>query len=199
MAECDHCGATFDDETAYLRHLEADHGDALGPIERRRVEEALDGQGESGVPTGPLVLSVVLLVAVGVVVYVVLFLGTGASGLRHAHGTMNVTVLGDRVDFSQPRYQVQASFFHFEEANGRIWHRHARGVTLAEAMETLEIGVSETSVTIDGTTYRDGSEAYAVDVLVDGEPVDPATYELQGRPEGSAEAGEHVKIVVRRA
>lgn len=208
MPTCDHCGAEFDDGDAYLAHLAAEHEGDLGAIERRRVANREADASGGGIPTGPAVLGLVVLFALAIVVYVVFAFGggstaragePGAYGSDHGHGTINVTVLGDRIDFSQARYQVQADRFHFEGGNGRVWHTHASGVTLQWGMATLGIDVTASSVTYRGTTYRDNDSAYDVSVTVDGEPVDPATYVLDGASEDNPQAGDHVRIVVTEA
>lgn len=204
MPECSYCGEGFDDEDALLAHLRDEHDGELGAIDRRRVA-ALDGEGGWELPTGPAILAGVILISLAVVVYVTVFLGGGGGGdepgpfgSAHVHGTMEMTVLGEPVDFSQPRYQVEADRFHFESGNGEVWHAHATGVTLAWAMDTLDIGVTEDAVSFRGTTYRDGDPNTEVIVEVDGEPVDPETYVLEGVADGSGQGGDHVRIVVRR-
>lgn len=207
MPTCAHCGADIDDEEAYLDHLASEHEGELGRIERRRVADRLEDE-SGGIPTGPAVLGVVLLVGVAIVAYVLFVMDTGAGApadgepgalhSAHEHGTLEMVVLGERVDFSQPRYQLQNDRFHFEERDGRVWHTHATGVTLAWAMDTLGIQVSEGSVTYRGTTYRDASENYSVRITVDGEPVDPSSYVLQGVGDGDPARGDSVRIVVAR-
>jgi len=224
MPDCNYCEASFEDEQAYLEHLQAEHEDELGSIDRRRIEENLGGDGGVGLPTGPLVLGFVLLVAVVIVAYVIFF--AGASGpspapdsggslegageasldriaqspgqLRsaHEHGTMDVSIDGQRIDFSQSEYQLAADKFHFESGNGRVWHKHATGVTLEWAIATLGIGVSEDTVVYDGTVYSDSDPGTNVTVEVDGQPVDPQTYVLQGGSDTNPEAGDSVRIVV---
>jgi hypothetical protein len=207
MTDCDHCGASFDDETAYLKHLRDEHPDDLGRIEQRRIDSL--GGGDGGVDAAPVALGAVLVAAVAIVAYVVFFTGgsggsggTGGSGTvngyqvaqlptgqayqgTHYHGQLRMAVQGDTVDFSQQQYQLQAEAFHFE-GDGR-WHVHAPGVTLEFAMATLSIGVTDDSVTYEGTTYTDG-EGASVQVLVNGNDVDPASYVLQD--------GDRVEIVV---
>lgn len=78
MPECDYCDASFDDEETYLAHLRDAHEGDLGSIDRRRVAD-LERDGRS-IPTGPAVLGVVLLVAVGLVAYVTVFAGSGGGG-----------------------------------------------------------------------------------------------------------------------
>ncbi|MFB6233585.1 MAG: hypothetical protein ABEH61_04935 [Haloarculaceae archaeon] len=220
--ECDYCGESFDDEDAYLAHLHGDHEGELGAIDRRRVDEHVD-DGGSGLPTGPLVLGAVVLAAVLVVVYVVVFVSggdaslateagadgdAGAAGLAevaqtpgpmggaHEHGTIEVVIDGQRVDFSRQEYQLQADKFHFEGGVGQVWHKHAEGVTLEWAMATLDIGVSEDAVVFEETVYRDSDPGTNVTVTVNGEAVDPQSYVLQGVQSDSGDGGDRVRIVV---
>lgn len=205
MPACDYCGETFADESAYLAHLRAAHEAELGPIDRRRAFRD-EGSG-SGLPTGPVVLAGVVLVVAAVIAYAAFVAGGGddvefqsadgaSTDLRtptglgsvHLHGTIEMTVDGEAVDFSRDRYQLQADAFHFESREGGRWHVHARGVTLAWAMATLGIEVTDSSVAFDGRTYRDGAAGVEVTVEVDGEPVSPRSYVLR--------EGDHVRIVV---
>lgn len=207
MPECSYCGEELADEDAHLAHLRDEHSAALGSIDRRRVAELDDDGG--GIPTGPLVIGGVLLVAIAVVGYVTLFAGgadgveagqePGSYGSAHEHGTMEVVILGEAIDFSRARYQLQADRFHFEAGDGEVWHAHADGVTLEWAMDTLGIDVTSDSVTVDGTTYRDADPEYAVTVAVNGEPVDPSRYVLEGASAAAAAQGDRVRILVERA
>jgi hypothetical protein len=205
MPECDYCGETFDDEDDYLRHLGAAHEGELGRIERRRVEDVSAADEGRSIPTGPAVLVGVFAFAMLLVLYVIFFFGVGSEGLgqlgsAHEHGTIEMSVLGEQVDFSQPEYQTVADRFHFENNEGRVWHKHATGVTLAWGMDTLDIGLSEGSVTFEGTTYEDSDPEYDVTITVNDRPVDPEDYVLQGVGEGTPpEQGDSVQIVVTRA
>lgn len=213
MPACDYCEQSFDDEQSYLEHLAEDHEDELGTIDRRRVEEAVGtGADDDGLPTGPLILGVVILFAAALVVYVLFFLGSSgqsgtvnginvvqlpdSAGTAHEHGLINVTIEGETVDFSQSEYQRQADPFHFEGGDGRVWHKHATGVTLEYAMATLGFDVSADSVTVDGTTYRESDENTTVNVTVNGDPVEPDRYELQGASDDNPEAGDFIRIIV---
>lgn len=207
MPDCSYCGAAFDDEGEYLDHLAAAHETELRAIDRRRLEQREDDDG--GLPVGPLVLGGVIGVALLLVVYVTVFLGNGGStgagdvaqqpgevGSAHEHGTINVTIDGQTLDFSRERYQLAADRFHFEGGT-EVWHKHATGVTLAYAMSTLDIDVSEDSVTFDGTTYSASDPETSITITVNGEPVDPETYVIQGESAGAdAEQGDHIRIVV---
>lgn len=216
MPDCDYCEESFGDEQSYLEHLRADHEGELGTIDKRRVEEEFESGGEGGLPTGPLVLGVTLVAAVGLVAFIVFIAGNGGGGSgtvndisveqmpgdvsrsAHGHGPINVSINGVEIDFSQAEYQRPRRFsaFHFEGGNGEIWHKHATGVTLEYAMATLGFEVSEDSVTIGGITYNDSDPGTSVSVTVNGEPVDPATYELQGASTQNAAEGDFIRITV---
>lgn len=202
MPDCRYCDETFTEEEAYLEHLQEAHADELGPIDRRRIE----GGEDEGIdlPTGPIAIALVIGVSAAIVAYAVLSPGGGGSaaapgdvartptgiGSVHYHGTVEMTVAGETVDFTAPEYKRPRDnpAFHFEGQNDPRWHVHARGVTLEYAMATLGIEVSADSVTFEGTTYAEGEGATVI-VEVDGEAVEPATYVLQ--------EGDHVRIVAR--
>jgi hypothetical protein len=215
MPDCDYCGDSFDDEQSHLEHLQMEHEGELGAIDQRRVDEALGSDDGGELPTGPIVLGVVLGISVLIGGYVIFAGGSGGgegmvngidvertpgqiSESAHGHGTINMTVGGERIDFGEPEYQRPREFgaFHFEGGDGRVWHKHADGVTLEYAMATLGIDVSRDSVTIDGETYRDSDDGTSVSVTVDGEPVDPATYQLQGTSVADAAEGDTIRIIV---
>jgi sulfur carrier protein ThiS len=109
-------------------------------------------------------------------------------GATHEHGTMAVVVDGTRLDFSRPQYQVQADAFHFEERNGREYHLHADRVSLEYALETLDIGVTEHTLSYQETVYDDREDGVTVTYRVNGEPVDPE-HTLLG-------SGDTVEVVV---
>lgn len=208
MPDCDYCGDSFDDESSYLSHLDAEHAEELGRIEQRRVDSMRSDDG--GIDAAPIALGVVLVAAAAIVGYVVFIAGgSGGNGNvvngyevaqtptgqpyqgTHLHGTVRMNVMGETVDFSQEQYQITSTgndYFHFE-GDGR-WHVHAPGVTLEYAMATLDIGVVDDSVTFQGTTYTDGENA-TVTVQVNGNDVDPESYVLQD--------GDEVAIVVESA
>lgn len=197
MPECDYCGATFDDEDAYLDHLREAHLDELGPIDRRRVG-ADEEEGGLPISAGPVALVAVVGLAAALVGYVVFTGGSAASvgpaGSAHYHGPINVTVLGEQVDFSQAKYQppdgrYHQNRFHFEGGDGSTWHSHATTVNLGFGMEALGFEVTKNSFTTHERTYRDGSDGFRVVVEVDGKSVGP-NYILQ--------EGDRIHIVVAR-
>lgn len=209
MPDCDYCDASFGSEDAYLAHLREEHLDELGPIDKRRVGAVDDD--DDGLPTGPIALGVVILAAVAIVAYVILFTGgsggggTTVNGITveqspgpptrdvHYHGTINMTVDGRQIDFTRPEYKRPRQYqrFHFEAQNDPRWHVHANGVTLQYGMATLGIEVTDSTVTFDGTTYRDSAPNTTVIVQVNGNDVDPAEYVLK--------RDDDVRIVVRQS
>lgn len=152
-------------------------------------------------------LALVVVLAGGVAIFSVFSGGGGGSdgqgpynyGSVHQYGTINVTIDGKTLDFSHQKYQVQDRAFHFERGNGKMWHVHARGVTLKYAMQTLGIEVTEDSVTVNGTTYRDNASKWNVIVKVNGKPVDPNQYILKGTSEENYQQGDHIRIIVKQA
>ncbi|WP_276260989.1 hypothetical protein [Haloglomus litoreum] len=208
MPDCDYCGESFGNETARDKHLKAEHADELGRIDRRRLGMEDEDGSTLGDAAGPIALGAIVLFAVAIIGYLVFFAGSGGAttphnlGGVHGHGTINVTVVGESLDFSQGEYQVQDRYWHFEGGNGRFWHVHGEGVTLAYALDTIGIGVTDNSVTYQGTTYEDSDPQYDVEVTVGGEDVDPSSYVLRGNsrtPSGrQTAAGAHIRIIVTR-
>lgn len=214
MPDCSYCEESFDDEQSYLEHLAETHEGELGTIDQRRVEENVESDDGGGLPTGPLILGGVITFAAAIVVYVLLFMGSGGGGpgtingidvaqtpgqvtqTAHGHGLINVTIDGRELDFSQSEYQTQARPFHFEGGNGRVWHKHAPGVTLEYAMATLGIGVGEDTVTFEGTTYRDSDAGTNVTVSVNGDSVTPTDYELEGASDQTPQQGDFIRVIV---
>lgn len=199
MPECEYCNESFGDEEAYNAHLEAEHYDELGRIDRRRLADDPDSQ-DSGLPVGLIAGALMLVIAV-VAVGAVIFLQTGGEtttpegqqqptdvGSVHYHGSIEMVVEGQQIDFSQRQYQLQSDPFHFEDGEGTRWHVHARGVTLGYAMSTLGFEVTDSTVTYQGTTYRDSDSDTSVTVTVDGDPVTPSEYVLQ--------EGDDIRIIV---
>ncbi|WP_254822752.1 hypothetical protein [Haloglomus halophilum] len=209
MSDCDYCEESFGSEKAYHKHLKAEHEGELGPIDRRRV--GLEGNDESTLSdaAGPIALGAIVVFAAAIIGYLVFFAGSGGAttphnlGAVHGHGTINVTVLGQSPDFSTDQYQLRDDYWHFEGGNGRIWHVHGEGVTLKYAMDTVGIGVTDDSITFQGTTYEDSDPEYNVEVTVGGEDVDPSSYVLRGESQSPSRAqtstGSHIRVVVTRA
>jgi hypothetical protein len=114
MPECDYCDAAFEDEQSHLEHVHEDHEGELGAIDRRRVEAAVTSDDDGGLPTGPIVLGVVIGISVLIGGYVIFVGGSGSEGAvngisvertpgqvfesAHGHETVSSTVEGEPVD-----------------------------------------------------------------------------------------------------
>jgi len=76
MVECEYCGDTFESEAAHLEHLEAEHDEELGAIDRRRVDAAGDGA-EEGFPLAGLLGGAGVLVVAVVAIWFLFLSGSG--------------------------------------------------------------------------------------------------------------------------
>lgn len=202
MRECSYCDEGFKSEGSYLEHLQEEHEGELSRIDRRRLEHRDVGENTLGVRYD--------LLAVGAILAVILFVTfhSGGSSMQtphdhgtvHYHGTMEVIVDGESLDFNQPQYLERDRHFYFVSQDGAsVWHAHSRGITVEYAAHTLGIEIDDggETVTIGGTTYHAQDPGTDVQITVDDRPVDPHTYELQGvQSPTRAEEGDHVEILV---
>jgi hypothetical protein len=154
-------------------------------------------------------LTVVMLVAVALTGYLVVTGGNadGPTDQRavHEHGTMEITIDGQQLDLMSSEFAQSDSAFHFhgneqQKYGDYVWHKHARGVTLQYALETLGIEVNDagTELTYDGTTYSEDDGA-SIDIEVDGEAVEPADHEVGGVADETAAAnggGQDITVTV---
>jgi len=209
MPDCEYCSDSFDDEDAYLAHLQAEHEGELGPIDRRRIEDA---ETEDGSYRGMVVLGTILLVSFAIVGFLVVGGGLGgdgptAPGSVHQHGSMEIVIEGEELDLNEPEFTNNDGSFHFHgdeqtRVGEFVWHIHAQEVTLQYALDTLGIEVDDegTVLRYDGRTYRDADPDTEVVIEVNDEPVEPGDYELQGVgpiADAAGGAGDDVRIVVR--
>lgn len=210
MPECEYCADAFSDEESYLRHLAEEHEGELTRIDQRRVE-SLDGSGSemSNAKVGLAGLSVVMLLAVALTGYLVVTGGSSGDGPTdqgavHEHGTMEVTIDGERLDLTSSPFAGADSAFHFhgneqQKYGAYVWHKHARGISLQYALGTLGIEVNDdgTELTYDGTTYSEDDSGTAIDIEVNGEEVDPGDHQVGGVADETAAAnGEGQDVVV---
>jgi sulfur carrier protein ThiS len=190
MPDCDYCEQSFGDEGSLLEHMGDAHEGELGRIDQRRVEEHYGGDGEGLSTTITYaIVGIVIVAVIGGAVYAAVAAFGGGEQRVHEHGTINVTVDGEPVDFQQSQY-LNAQGFHFHPGNPQ-WHMHPAEpgrLTLADAMSRLGIEVTETSITVEGETY-DEAEGATIAIEVNGEPVDPGEYELH--------EDDHVRIAVQ--
>jgi len=200
MPDCDYCDGSFEDQDAYLEHLAAEHDGERARIDRRRVESYHADQGREIPRTvyyavGGIALFLVSSVAA---LYIADAFSPG-EGDVHEHGTIEITIDGEQVSFTGTQY-TDAIGFHFH-GGGPVWHMHPREpgrFTLAEAMDRIGIDLTADSIAVEGTTYDASDPGTNLTIEVNGEPVDPETYELHGTgvTEAQRGQGDDVRIVV---
>lgn len=109
MEECEYCGAAFDDEETLVEHLAAEHREDLGPIDTRRVEAHVDDDGGS-LPTGPIILGVVIAGALLLTAFVAFGMGGGGGG----SGDVSIPEQGSEAVISQVQEEPASSTRHVE-------------------------------------------------------------------------------------
>lgn len=193
---CDHCGAEFGSRREEIEHVLSEHGDDISSHradelkrERNRLDEESNGGGlpvsRRAIAAGVMLLAVVgggyALMNTGAVSFTSSGGGTdtptgnvgaqvGPPGSAHDHAGFSVVVDGEPIRFSKPRYQLQADRVHFEGGDGSTIHKHATGVTVEYALETLGLDVNATCLTVHGDQYCEPEGE--VEVTVNGEPAE---------------------------
>ncbi len=103
-----------------------------------------------------LVISIVILFLYGC--------GTGNNlgelGSAHIHSDIKVYILGNPIDFSLPKYQLQDKAVHFEDRDGDVMHIHATGINLDYMFKTLGMSIDNECLTLDtGRKYCNNGNA----------------------------------------
>jgi len=76
----------------------------------------------------------------------------GALGSEHVHAAFAVKINGEKLDFSQEKYQVQSQYIHVENNDGNTLHRHATGVPVGEFFASLGMNVTDSCFTLENKT-----------------------------------------------
>lgn len=124
-----------------------------------------------------------LLVVVGLLFGLFTAYVNGVGGIYpHDHGELDVTVDGESINFDQSEHHNQHPTFHFHEGYGQTWHHHPESplqpweferMTVAEALATLDMAVTESTFTLDGTTYDDDHSETTVEIEVNDTSINP--------------------------
>ncbi len=185
--KCDKCGRQVDSRQEEVEHLLDQHDDTLTSHKRDELKRELNQMDSGGGRSLPLrtigigvaVLAVILgggfaLSSAGIVSFSAggsngpTGAAVGPAGSTHEHAQFSVFVNGDEIDFSQPRYQVgqtQNRRIHFEGGDGSRIHKHATGVTVGFALESLDMGINQTCLSVHDEVYcEDGSAPLTVTV-----------------------------------
>ncbi len=171
--ECGKCGESFSSEREKLRHLLQEHKEELSSHRRDELKRELNRIGSErsdglDFPARSATLVMLFLAVLGggyaaFTTGAVSFsagsdegggpVSVGPVGSTHDHASFSVVVEGERVDFSLSRYQLQSQEVHFENGDGSTIHKHATGVTVGYALQTLGMGVNETCLETVSDTY----------------------------------------------
>ena len=63
--------------------------------------------------------------------------GIGSLKSTHIHSDIKVYINGQKIDFSQKKYQVATSYIHFENGDGDVVHMHATGLAMNNLFKSL--------------------------------------------------------------
>ena len=76
----------------------------------------------------------------------------GPLGSEHVHAAFAVKINGQKLDFSQPQYQVRSQYIHVENNDGNTMHRHATGVPVEEFFRSVGMNVTNNCFTLENKT-----------------------------------------------
>lgn len=167
MVECKFCEKKFDSSTEMHIHWGEEHEDELNSHQKEKVKKAEREREEKKKDqkrtyeryayTGIAVLAVLGLAA-GAYMFMPdsAIGGTGSigqAGSSHHHADFAVYVNGDRIDFSQRKYQVRDQRAHVEGGDGDVVHSHAQGATFEYFMNTVGIQYNATYMQASGEEY----------------------------------------------
>ena len=78
----------------------------------------------------------------------------GPLGSAHEHAAFQVSVDGNPIDFSQPKYQVKSRFIHVENGDGTTLHKHSTSVPVGEFFRSVNMNIeNDCIVTDDGNRH----------------------------------------------
>ena len=78
----------------------------------------------------------------------------GPLGSAHEHASFQVSVDGNPIDFSQPKYQVKSRFIHVENGDGTTLHKHSTSVPVGEFFRSVNMNIeNDCIVTDDGNRH----------------------------------------------
>ena len=93
-------------------------------------------------------------------------------GTAHEHAVFAVILDGEKIDFSQNRYQVQSSFIHVEGGDGTTLHRHATDVPFSEFLDSVRMDIqNDCFIRDDGEVFCDDG-VNQLRYFVNGQEVD---------------------------
>jgi hypothetical protein len=76
----------------------------------------------------------------------------GDLGSEHVHAAFAVKINGEKLDFSQEKYQVRSQYMHVENNDGNTLHRHATGVPVGEFFNSVGMNITDNCFTLENKT-----------------------------------------------
>ena len=130
----------------------------------------------------------------------------GPIGSTHQHIDLLIHVDGQIIDLNQTQYAHQSNYAHLHQNETDVIHIHAINIPLNWFMDSLNIPVTDSSLTLDGQTYNE-DELNKLHIIINGEEIDDIEYVLQDEdkllvlygPENEEEIEEIIELIPDRA
>ena len=130
----------------------------------------------------------------------------GPIGSTHQHIDLLIHVDGQIIDLNQTQYAHQSNYAHLHQNETDVIHLHAINIPLSWFMDSLNIPITDSSLTLDGQTYNE-DELNKLHIIINGEEIDNIDYVFQDEdkllvlygPEDEEEIQEIIKLIPDRA
>ena len=130
----------------------------------------------------------------------------GPIGSTHQHIDLLIHVDGQIIDLNQTQYAHQSNYAHLHQNETDVIHLHAINIPLNWFMDSLNIPMTDSSLTLDGQTYNE-DELNKLHIIIKGEEIDDIEYVLQDEdkllvlygPENEEEIEEIIELIPDRA
>ena len=130
----------------------------------------------------------------------------GPIGSTHQHIDLLIHVDGQIIDLNQTQYAHQSNYAHLHQNETDVIHLHAINIPLSWFMDSLNIPITDSSLTLDGQTYNE-DELNKFHIIINGEEIDDIEYVLQDEdkllvlygPENEEEIEEIIELIPDRA
>ena len=130
----------------------------------------------------------------------------GPIGSTHQHIDLLIHVDGQIIDLNQTQYAHQSNYAHLHQNETDVIHLHAINIPLNWFMDSLNIPMTDSSLTLDGQTYNE-DELNKLHIIINGEEIDDIEYVLQDEdkllvlygPENEEEIEEIIELIPDRA
>jgi hypothetical protein len=130
----------------------------------------------------------------------------GPIGSTHQHIDLLIHVDGQIIDLNQTQYAHQSNYAHLHQNETDVIHLHAINIPLNWFMDSLNIPMTDSSLTLDGQTYNE-DELNKLHIIINGEEIDDIEYVLQDEdkllvlygPENEEEIEAIIELIPDRA